>query len=107
MVLLSPLHPLRPLLPVVLLSLLHSSMCPVLQVVLFRLMQRPCSPSMNVSPVCQLCEGANFLYEQDFGRHKKHCHGGEAEYRKRVLYLMERQGYRKITARRREESCRT
>ena len=39
-----------------------------------------------------------FPVRTSFDRHKKHSHGGVAEYRKRVLYLMERQGCRKITA---------
>ena len=47
--------------------------------------------------VCQLCEGVDFLCEEDFARHHKHCHGGTAEYRKRVAHLMGRQGYRPST----------
>ena len=47
--------------------------------------------------VCQLCE-CDFLTEEDFARHKLEHHAGEAEYRKRVLYLMAETGCRPITA---------
>ena len=47
--------------------------------------------------VCQLCE-SDFLTEEDFARHKEKHHAGEAEYRKRVLYLMAEAGCRPITA---------
>ena len=38
--------------------------------------------------VCQLCE-SDFTTEEDFARHKKQDHAGEAEYRKRVLFLID------------------
>ncbi len=47
--------------------------------------------------VCQLCD-CDFLIEEDFARHKQCNHAGEAEYRKRVLYLMAHAGCRPITA---------
>ena len=47
--------------------------------------------------VCQLCE-SDFTTEEDFVRHKLQDHAGEAEYRKRVLYLMAEAGCRPITA---------
>ena len=37
--------------------------------------------------VCQLCD-ADFAFEADFLAHKQRCHGGDAEYRKRVLFLL-------------------
>ena len=46
--------------------------------------------------MCQLCD-ADFISEKSFSEHKKQCHAGECEYRKRVLYLMEGQGCRPIT----------
>ena len=45
----------------------------------------------------QLCE-SDSLTEEDFARHKLEHHAGEAEYRKRVLYLMAETGCRPITA---------
>ena len=47
--------------------------------------------------VCQLCE-ADFLYDADFAKHQDKEHGGQCEYRKRVLYLMEQNGCHPITA---------
>ena len=47
--------------------------------------------------VCQLCE-CHFLTEEDFALHKQQDHAGEAEYRKRVLFLMAEAGCRPITA---------
>ena len=47
--------------------------------------------------VCQLCEDATFLYDEDFAAHKEKVHSGENEYRKRVLFLMEQSGSRPIT----------
>ena len=47
--------------------------------------------------VCQLCD-ANFVDESSFASHQTASHGGELEYRKRVLYLMEQSGNRPITA---------
>ena len=55
------------------------------------------SPIITGPLVCQLCE-SDFLTEEDFARHKEHRHAGEAEYRKRVLYLMAEAGCRPITA---------
>ncbi|MCP4965331.1 MAG: hypothetical protein GY926_08845, partial [bacterium] len=47
--------------------------------------------------VCQLCK-ADFLYDVDFAKHQDQEHGGLCEYRKRVLYLIEQNGCRAITA---------
>ena len=47
--------------------------------------------------VCQLCDDATFVYDADFAAHKDNVHAGENEYRKRVLFLMERSGCRPIT----------
>ena len=47
--------------------------------------------------VCQLCD-AHFVYEADLSTHTDRDHGGDAEYRKRVLYLMEQSGCRPISA---------
>ena len=47
--------------------------------------------------VCQLCS-SDFLYDKDFALHKDDDHAGENEYRKRVLFLMQEQGCRPITA---------
>ena len=54
-------------------------------------------PILSGPLVCQLCE-ADFTNEKDFDRHKKADHGGEHEYRKRVLFLMAEAGPRPITA---------
>ena len=54
-------------------------------------------PIISGPLVCQLCD-ADFISEKSFTEHKKDCHAGECEYRKRVLYLMEEQGCRPITA---------
>ena len=56
-----------------------------------------CTPEACGPLTCQLCD-ADFLYEADFGVHKDTEHGGDAEYRKRVLYLMDDVGCRPITA---------
>ena len=32
--------------------------------------------------VCQLCDDASFLYDDDFAQHQRNLHGGENEYRK-------------------------
>ena len=56
-----------------------------------------CTPEACGPLTCQLCD-ADFLYEADFGVHKDTHHGGENEYRKRVLYLMDDVGCRPITA---------
>ena len=56
-----------------------------------------CTPEACGPLTCQLC-AADFLYEADFGVHKDKAHGGEAEYRKRVLYHMDDVGCRPITA---------
>ena len=45
--------------------------------------------------MCQLCE-VDFVTTQDFARHKQHRHAGEAEYRKRVPFLMAEAGCRLI-----------
>ena len=47
--------------------------------------------------VCRLCE-RDFVTEEDFARHKLQDHAGEAEYRKRVLFLMAEAGCRPIAA---------
>jgi hypothetical protein len=47
--------------------------------------------------VCQLCE-FDFVTEDDFARRKQQGHAGEAEYRKRVLFLMAEAGCRPIAA---------
>ena len=39
---------------------------------------------INGPLVCQLCD-ADFMSEKSFTEHKKQCHAGECEYRKRVL----------------------
>jgi len=54
-------------------------------------------PILSPPLVCQLCE-AGFLTESAFTDHKKHEHGGDNEYRKRVLFLMAEAGHRPITA---------
>ena len=57
----------------------------------------PPRPVVSGPLVCQFCE-SDFLTEEDFARHKFEHHAGEAEYRKRVLYLMAETGCRPITA---------
>ena len=47
--------------------------------------------------VCQLCDEVSFLYDLDFAAHKQREHAGEAEYRKRVLFLLQERGCRAIT----------
>ena len=42
--------------------------------------------------VCQRCDDTAFAYDADFAVHKDTVHAGENEYRKRVLFLMERSG---------------
>ena len=54
-------------------------------------------PILSGPLVCQLCK-ADFTNENTFALHKKNDHGGEYEYRKRVLYLMAEAGPRPITA---------
>ena len=54
-------------------------------------------PILSGPLVCQLCD-ADFTNEKTFALHKKCDHGGEHEYRKRVLYLMAEAGPRPITA---------
>ena len=54
-------------------------------------------PVMTGPLVCQLCE-FDFVTEEDFARHKQQDHAGEAEYRKRVLFLMAEAGCRPIAA---------
>ena len=56
-----------------------------------------CTPEACGPLTCQLCD-ADFLYDADFGVHKDQAHGGEIEYRKRVLFLMDDVGCRPITA---------
>ena len=46
-------------------------------------------PVLTGPLVCQLCE-SDFVADEDFARHKQQHHAGEAEYRKRVLFLMMR-----------------
>ena len=46
--------------------------------------------------VCQLCD-ADFIIEDHFIKHKECAHGGEKEYRKRVLWLLAKNGCRPIT----------
>ena len=48
-------------------------------------------PIISGPLVCQLCD-ADFISEKSFTEHKTHCHAGEREYRKIVLYLMVEQG---------------
>ncbi len=55
------------------------------------------NPLLSGPLVRQLCE-ADCVYEQDFALHQEKEHAGESEYRKRVLFLMERGGRRPITA---------
>ena len=55
-------------------------------------------PRISGPIVCQLCDDANFLYEEDFAAHQKRVHCGLNEYRKRVLFLQEQCGPRAITA---------
>ena len=55
------------------------------------------SPIMTGPLVCQICR-KDFVDEKSFTQHKKHEHSGENECRKRVLFLMEEQGCRPITA---------
>ena len=45
----------------------------------------------------QLCE-RDFVTEEDFARHKQQEHAGEAEYGKRVLFLMAEAGCRATSA---------
>ena len=47
--------------------------------------------------MCQLCE-FDSVTEKDFARHKQQAHAGEAECRKRVLFLMAETGCRPIAA---------
>ena len=54
------------------------------------------SPVLSPPLVCQLCD-AGFITESDFKQHMASDHGGENEYRKRVLYLMMEAGHRPIT----------
>ena len=53
-------------------------------------------PLISAPLVCQLCD-ASFVFDADFRMHKQKEHCGEAEYRKRVLYLMTRKGCKPIT----------
>ena len=55
-------------------------------------------PRISGPIVCQLCDDATFLYEDDFSTHQKNVHCGVNEYRKRVLFLLEQCGPRAITA---------
>ena len=54
-------------------------------------------PILAPPVVCQLCD-AGFVSESQFQQHLLHDHGGENEYRKRVLYLMMEAGHRPISA---------
>ena len=54
------------------------------------------NPIISGPLVCQLCD-ADFINQKSFTEHKKRCHSGECEYRKRVLFLMQEQGCRPIT----------
>ena len=53
-------------------------------------------PILSPPLVCQLCD-AGFICDNDFKHHMACDHGGENEYRKRVLYLMAEAGHRPIT----------
>ena len=44
------------------------------------------APVITGPLVCQLCEDASFLYDEDFAAHKDTVHCGENEYRKRVIF---------------------
>ena len=68
-------------------------------------------PILTAPLVCMLCNpdasnpecsgasaGAGFLTEESFLRHCAACHSGWAEYRKRVLYLLEARGPHPISA---------
>ena len=53
----------------------------------------------GMEPECSLASGvAGFLTEERFLRHCAACHSGYAEYRKRVLYLLEARGPHPISA---------
>ena len=54
-------------------------------------------PIITGPHVCQLCD-PDALTAKDFALHKQGRHAGEAEYRKRALYLMAEAGCRPITA---------
>ena len=53
-------------------------------------------PIITPPLVCQLCD-VSFISENDVKHHMADDHGGENEYRKRVLYLMTETGHRPIT----------
>ena len=53
-------------------------------------------PIISGPLVCQLCN-TDFINQKSFTEHKKQCHSGECEYRKRVLFLTQEQGCRPIT----------
>ena len=56
-------------------------------------------PILTAPLVCMLCvPGAGFLTDVSFLQHCVACHGGWAEYRKRVLYLLEARGPHPISA---------
>ena len=54
-------------------------------------------PVLSGPLVCQLCQDMEFIDERDFAKHKECDHAGEVEYRKRVLYLLSRDGCRRVT----------
>ena len=54
-------------------------------------------PIISGPIVCQLCDDASFLYDDDSEKHQRNVHCGVNEYRKRVLFLQEQRGPRAIT----------
>ena len=54
-------------------------------------------PVISGPIVCQLCDDASFLYDDDFAKHQRNEHCGVNEYRKRALFLQEQRGPHAIT----------
>lgn len=64
-------------------------------------------PVLSAPLLCQLC-GSGFIDEASFRSHLQDAHAGEAEYRKRVLYLMRERGPHPLSLdRRRGQWCKT
>ena len=54
-------------------------------------------PTVSAPWTCQLCENAGFADRAAFERHCECSHGGYVEYRKRYLWLRQREGPRAVS----------
>ena len=54
-------------------------------------------PIISGPLVCQLCDDVGFVYDAEFSFHKDKVHSGDNEYRKKVLFLIEKSGRRPMT----------